>query len=67
MANRNPQQDCQFPYISHGNITNEIKMIEINDFKYIGNYLELFKLLERYTPAYKVETIKLFKLIFFIF
>ncbi len=35
------------------------------DFKYIGNYLELFKLLERYTPAYKVESIKLFKLILF--
>lgn len=35
------------------------------DFKYLGNYLELFKLLERYTPAYRVESIKLFKLILF--
>lgn len=35
------------------------------DFKYIGNYLELFGLLEKYTPAYTVEAIKLFKLIAF--
>ncbi|MGB3342489.1 MAG: HipA domain-containing protein [Aequorivita sp.] len=35
------------------------------DFKYIGNYLGLFELLEKYTPAYTVEAIKLFKLIVF--
>jgi len=35
------------------------------DFKYSGNYLELFKLLEKYTPAYTVESVKLFKLILF--
>lgn len=35
------------------------------DFKYIGNYSELFGLLEKYTPAYTVEAIKLFKLIVF--
>ena len=35
------------------------------DFKYVGNYLELFKLLEKYTPAYIVESIKLFKVVFF--
>jgi len=35
------------------------------NFKYEGNYLELFKLLEKYTPAYIIESIKLFKLILF--
>lgn len=35
------------------------------DFKYIGNYLELFKILKKYTPAYVIESIKLFKLILF--
>ena len=35
------------------------------DFKYIGNYLELFTILKKYTPAYIVESIKLFKLILF--
>jgi serine/threonine-protein kinase HipA len=35
------------------------------DFKYSGNYLELFRLLRQYTPAYTVESIKLFKLILF--
>jgi serine/threonine-protein kinase HipA len=35
------------------------------DFKYIGNYLELFTILKKYTPAYTVESIKLFKLILF--
>ncbi|WP_306293781.1 type II toxin-antitoxin system HipA family toxin [Winogradskyella forsetii] len=35
------------------------------DFKYSGNYLALFTLLKKYTPAYTVESIKLFKLILF--
>jgi len=35
------------------------------DFKYVGNYLELFTILKKYTPAYAIESIKLFKLIFF--
>jgi len=35
------------------------------DFKYSGNYLELFELLKKYVPAYKIEAIKLFKLILF--
>jgi serine/threonine-protein kinase HipA len=35
------------------------------DFKYAGNYLELFTILKKYTPAYAVESIKLFKLILF--
>src|SRR5690625_83241 len=35
------------------------------DFKYVGNYLELFKLLEKFTPAYIIEAIKLFRLILF--
>lgn len=35
------------------------------DFKYVGNYLELFVLLRKYVPAYAVESIKLFKLILF--
>jgi len=34
-------------------------------FKYAGNYLELFTILKRYTPAYAIESIKLFKLILF--
>lgn len=34
-------------------------------FKYTGNYLELFTILKKYTPAYIVESIKLFKLILF--
>lgn len=35
------------------------------DFKYSGNYLAVFKLLEKYSPAYAVESVKLFKLILF--
>tara|TARA_R110002096_G_scaffold15821_13_gene54460 strand:- start:5110 stop:6096 length:987 start_codon:yes stop_codon:yes gene_type:complete len=35
------------------------------DFKYLGNYLELFTILKKYTPAYTIESIKLFKLILF--
>ncbi len=34
-------------------------------FKYQGNYLELFKIMERYVPAYKLEAPKLFKLMMF--
>ena len=36
-----------------------------SDFKYLGNYLEIFELLKKYVPAYTVEAIKLFKLIVF--
>ncbi|MCD8406242.1 HipA domain-containing protein [Tenacibaculum dicentrarchi] len=35
------------------------------DFKYVGNYLELFTILKKYTPAYAIESIKLFRLILF--
>lgn len=35
------------------------------DFKYVGNYLDLFNVLRRYVPAYAIESIKLFKLILF--
>ena len=35
------------------------------DFKYVGNYLDLFRLLERFVPAYPVEAPKLFKRILF--
>lgn len=35
------------------------------DYKYEGNYLELFELLKAYSPAYIVEALKLFKLILF--
>jgi len=35
------------------------------DFKYLGNYLEIFTILKKYTPAYAIESVKLFKLIFF--
>ena len=35
------------------------------DFKYLGSYLDLFELLKKYTPAYQIESIKLFKLILF--
>ena len=34
-------------------------------FKYLGNYLQLFELMEKYLNAYKVEAPKLFKLIVF--
>ena len=36
-----------------------------SDFKYLGNYLEVFELLKKYVPAYPVEAIKLFKVIVF--
>ncbi len=36
-----------------------------SDFKYLGNYLEVFELLKKHVPAYTVEAIKLFKLIVF--
>ena len=35
------------------------------DFKYSGNYLEMFNLLKQYVPAYPIEALKLFKLILF--
>ena len=34
-------------------------------YKYEGNYLELFELMKKYLPAYRVETPKLFKLLLF--
>ena len=34
-------------------------------YKYLGNYLELFKLMKKYVPAYKSEAPKLLKLIMF--
>ncbi len=36
-----------------------------SDFKYLGNYFEVFELLKKYVPAYLVEATKLFKLIVF--
>ncbi|WP_367389001.1 HipA domain-containing protein [Lewinella sp. LCG006] len=35
------------------------------DYKYQGHYYELFELLKKHVPAYKVEALKLFKLILF--
>lgn len=35
------------------------------DYKYEGNYLHLFNLMQKYVPAYQVEAPKLFKLILF--
>lgn len=35
------------------------------NFKYSGNYLEMFDLLKQYVPAYPIEALKLFKLILF--
>lgn len=35
------------------------------NYKYLGNYLELFELMKKYVPAYNVEAPKLFKLILF--
>ncbi len=34
-------------------------------YKYLGNYLDLFKLMELHLPAYKLESPKLFKLLIF--
>jgi len=35
------------------------------NYKYIGNYYELFELLKKFVPAYNVEALKLFQLILF--
>ncbi len=35
------------------------------DYKYLGNYLELFHLLKKYLPIYKIEAPKLLKLVLF--
>jgi len=35
------------------------------DFKYLGNFLEVFQLLKKHTPAYTIESVKLFKLVLF--
>ena len=35
------------------------------NYKYLGNYLEMFQLMEKYLPAYKLEASKLFTLIVF--
>lgn len=34
-------------------------------YKYLGNYLELFQLMEKYVPAYRLEAPKLLKLLMF--
>ena len=34
-------------------------------YKYLGNYLELFELMKKYLPIYKLESVKLFKLLLF--
>jgi serine/threonine-protein kinase HipA len=34
-------------------------------YKYLGNYLELFQLMQTYVPAYKIEAPKLFKVLIF--
>ncbi|MEN7550078.1 HipA domain-containing protein [Rapidithrix thailandica] len=34
-------------------------------YKYLGNYLELFQLMKTYVPAYKIEAIKLYKVLLF--
>lgn len=34
-------------------------------YKYLGNYLELFELMKKYLPAYKLEAPKLFKVLVF--
>lgn len=35
------------------------------NYKYVGNYLDVFDVLKKYVPAYTVESVKLFKLILF--
>lgn len=35
------------------------------NYKYVGNYFQLFELLKKYVPAYQVEAIKLYKVILF--
>ncbi|UPQ78332.1 HipA domain-containing protein [Flavobacterium azooxidireducens] len=35
------------------------------DYKYLGNYLELFELMQRHLPTYKIEAPKLLKLLVF--
>jgi serine/threonine-protein kinase HipA len=35
------------------------------DYKYQGNYLELFEIMKHYLPAYKLEALKLYKLLLF--
>lgn len=35
------------------------------DYKYLGNYLELFQLMQTYVPAYKIEALKLYKILIF--
>lgn len=34
-------------------------------YKYVGNYIDLFELMEKYVPAYKVEALKLLKILMF--
>ena len=34
-------------------------------YKYMGNYLQMFQIMKRYVPAYKIEAPKLFKLVLF--
>ena len=36
-----------------------------SDYKYNGNYLEIFEALKKIIPAYKIESLKLFKLLVF--
>lgn len=36
-----------------------------SNYKYQGNYLDLFKLMQQYLPAYKLESLKLYRLLLF--
>jgi serine/threonine-protein kinase HipA len=46
-------------------IAKRIPQTHGEQYKYLGNYLEMFQLIEKYLPAYKLESIKLLKLLMF--
>ena len=46
-------------------LSEKTPQIHGENYKYLGNYLELFQLMERYLPIYKIEAPKLFKILIF--
>jgi serine/threonine-protein kinase HipA len=59
------EDDCKWAQEDFASLSGRTPQTHGEDFKYAGNYLELFTVLKKYTPAYAIEAIKLFKLILF--
>ncbi len=53
------------PIPSAGKLAGRTPQTHGEHYKYLGNYLEVFQLMEANVPAYKIEAAKLFKILLF--